>query len=134
MIRLHTPRGAGVALRAGFALTMILALASLANAQDLDMDRVLRCHGDEPEQQELCAEAREMIINDCTACHTFVPIVMTQFDHDGWNGLLDRHRNRVDHLSDEQITTLNDYLAANFNPDQPPPELPPELLENWTSY
>lgn len=133
MTRQHSPRGGWFALRAGLALTFA-AFAALASAQDLDMEEVLRCHGDEPEQQELCAEGREMIVNDCTACHTFVPIVMQQFDRAGWEGLLDRHRNRVDHLDDDQVATLHDYLAANFNPDQPPPELPPALLENWTSY
>lgn len=116
------------------AVLVLFAFLGAGMAQDLNMEEIFRCHGEEPEQTELCGEARELIIDNCTACHTFVPIVMQQFDREAWEGLLDRHRDRVDHLSDEQVATIHDYLAANFNPDQPPPELPPELLENWTDY
>lgn len=126
-------RGSRVLVQAGVVL-FVLAAAGSGAAQDLDMDRVFRCHGDEPEQTELCADARELVLNHCTACHTFVPIVMQQFEPAGWEGLLDRHRDRVGHLDDEQVATIQAYLAANFNPEQEPPELPPELLENWTSY
>jgi hypothetical protein len=81
-----------------------------------------------------CDEARELILSNCTTCHAFVPIVLQQFDRNGWNGLLDRHRPRVSQLSEEQIETIGSYLAANFNADMPPPELPPALLEQWTDY
>ena len=37
-------------------------------------------------------------------------------------------------LTDEEFATLYDYLAANFGPDHPVPELPKEFLKSWTSY
>lgn len=105
-----------------------------ARAQDLDMEEVFRCHETPEVPAETCNEARSLILDNCTTCHAFVPIVLQQFDAEGWNGLLDRHRPRVPQLSDEQIETIGAYLAANFNPDYEPPELPPELLEQWTDY
>jgi len=111
--------------------------AGVTVAQDgLDMDHIFRCTASDDTGRADCLEARNIITNNCTVCHTFVPIVMQQFDADGWTGLLDRHvqNGRVDQLSAEQVTKLHDYLSDNFNGDLPPPELPPELLATWTSY
>lgn len=103
---------------------------------ELDMNAIFRCFQTEPEAIAKCDEARGLILNNCTLCHIFVPIVLQQFEPPGWQSLIDRHRigNRVDALTDEQVKTIQDYLTANFNPDHPPPDLPAELLENWTSY
>ena len=107
-----------------------------AQAQDLNMDQIFRCTEHEEVDQEHCAEARQIILNNCTVCHTFAPIVMQQWTEGEWRGLLDRHvgGGRVDQLSAEQVDTIHAYLAANFNEELPPPELPPALLETWTSY
>jgi hypothetical protein len=114
----------------------LAAVPDPAAAQDLDMNEIFRCHPTEKVPVERCDEARQLVLSNCTLCHIFVPIVMQQFDEAGWDSLIVRHReaNRVDTLSDEQVETIRDYLAANFNPNYDPPELPPELLENWTSY
>jgi hypothetical protein len=77
---------------------------------------------------------RELLLNNCQNCHTFVPIVVLQMDKDAWNRNALDHRERVTTLSDEEFKTLYEYLAANFNPTRPVPELPKELLESWTSY
>jgi len=114
-------------------VTLVLSPVT-TQAQDLDMESILRCHTDEPEGQALCDEGRNIIIENCTACHTFVPIVLQQFDEAGWKGLLDRHHARASALSEEQFETLGNYLALNFNEEQEPPELPAELLNNWTAY
>lgn len=107
----------------------------VAFAQQLDLDEVFRCSA-ETVSQEDCLASREVILNNCTTCHTFVPIVMQGFDGNGWRGLLTRHveNGRVSQLSAEQVETLRLYLAENFNGDLPPPDLPPALLETWTSY
>ena len=107
-----------------------------ARADDsrLNLDAVFRCTATDAAGKQTCAEGRELILQSCTACHTFVPIVMQQFDGNGWQGLFDRHRPRVPELSNEQVATIQRYLTQNFNPDTPPPELPAELLKNWTSY
>ena len=115
-----------------------LGLASAgrqAQAQQLDLDEVFRCSGATVLADD-CLDARDVILNNCTTCHTFVPIVMQSFDGDGWRGLLVRHvqNGRVDQLSEDRIEILRLYLAENFNGDLPPPDLPPALLETWTSY
>jgi len=79
------------------------------------------------------AEMRDMVMNNCTNCHTFVPIVILQMGSDHWDTSMNIHREYVA-LSDEERQVLYDYLKANFNPDTPVPELPAALLESWTSY
>lgn len=123
----------------GLTMSMLLLslppifMGSRGHAQNLDLDVVFRCAVGEAED---CLAARQTILNNCTSCHTFAPIVMQAFDSDGWTGLLDRHvkNGRVDQLSAAQVQQLHDYLADNFNGDLPPPELPAALLESWTSY
>jgi len=126
--------------RSAFAVMFWLAVAlplyaPIANAQQLNLDEVFRCSG-ETVNQENCLTARNVILNNCTTCHTFVPIVMQSFDGDGWRGLLTRHveNGRVSQLSPDQVENLRLYLAENFNGDLPPPDLPQALLETWTSY
>lgn len=103
-------------------------------AQDLDMDAIFRCQAEDDEGKRICKEGQELIVMNCTVCHTFVPIVLQQFDRAAWRGLLDRHRDRASQLSEEQFDLLLEYLSQNFNPDLPPPEVPAEMLNNWTAY
>jgi hypothetical protein len=77
---------------------------------------------------------RDLVLNNCQNCHTFVPIVILQMDEDGWTRSSLDHRGRVTGLSDEEFNTLYTYLKANFNPNRPVPKLPQELLESWTTY
>src|SRR5436190_639220 len=77
---------------------------------------------------------RDLVLNNCQNCHTFVPIVVLQMDEDAWtrNGI--DHRERVTSLTDEEFKTLYTYLRANFHPGRPVPKLPKALLDTWTSY
>lgn len=114
-----------------------LASVTLSRGQgSVDLEQIFRCAATDEPGKAQCVAARDLITNNCTICHTFVPIVMQQFDANGWTGLLDRHvsNGRVNQLSPEQIATIHDYLAANFNGTLPPPDLPPELLKTWTAY
>jgi hypothetical protein len=77
---------------------------------------------------------RELTLNNCTSCHTFVPIVVLQMNKEAWERNERIHRSRVPGLSDDEFKTLYVYLQANFNPDHPVPKLPKELLDTWTSY
>jgi hypothetical protein len=95
---------------------------------------MLRCGATDDAGAATCASARDLIIANCTVCHSVGPIVLQQFDEGGWTGLLARHRERVTQLSDEQVDQIKTYLAANFNESQDPPELPPALLKAWTDY
>lgn len=77
---------------------------------------------------------RDLVLNNCQNCHTFVPIVILQMDEDAWTRSSLDHRGRVAGLSDEEFKMLDTYLKANFNPNRPVPKLPQELLESWTTY
>ncbi|HYM09077.1 MAG TPA: hypothetical protein VEU62_00015 [Bryobacterales bacterium] len=77
---------------------------------------------------------RELVLNNCTTCHTFVPIVVLQMTREAWERNSRDHRARVAALSDADFKTLYEYLIANFNPTRPVPKLPQELLDTWTSY
>lgn len=112
-----------------------LMIFSGANAQDINLEDVFRCAGSNVGADQ-CVQARDLIVNNCTSCHSFVPIVMQGFDEAGWDALLDRHigNGRVNQLSAEQLDLIHAYLTENFNGELPPPDLPPALLETWTSY
>jgi hypothetical protein len=105
-----------------------------AHAADLDMKKIFRCQAKDSGGVAACDKARTLLLSNCTTCHVFVAIVVQQFDKEGWNGLFDRHAGRVPQLSPPQIAEMKSYLMANFNPKLDPPELPPELLKEWTAY
>jgi hypothetical protein len=77
---------------------------------------------------------RELVLDNCTSCHTFVPIVVLQMNKDEWERNKRIHRSRVPALSDPDFEVLYQYLVANFNPNRPVPTLPKELLATWTTY
>jgi hypothetical protein len=77
---------------------------------------------------------RELVLNNCTNCHNITPIVTLQMTRDAWALNSREHRERVAGLDDAGYAELYEYLAANFNPDRPVPQLPKALLEQWTSY
>jgi mono/diheme cytochrome c family protein len=79
-------------------------------------------------------EGRDLALNNCQNCHTFVPIVVLQMEEAAWTRNSIDHRERVTQLSDEDFKTLYTYLKANFHPGRPVPTLPKELLDTWTSY
>jgi hypothetical protein len=76
---------------------------------------------------------RDLVLNNCQNCHTFVPIVVLQMEEDAWTRSSVDHRERVN-VSDDEFKTIYTYLKANFNPNRPVPTLPKELLESWTTY
>jgi hypothetical protein len=99
-------------------------------AQGLDLDVIFNCAADGPigeQTPERCLASRDVLLNNCTACHTFVPIVKAQKPAELWDSTLEVHRTRVPQLSDEQYEELRLFLKAHFNDVQPAPTLPPEL-------
>jgi mono/diheme cytochrome c family protein len=127
-------RSAFASACAGLLACLPLLHPAAAAAQDIDLQEIFRCVDHAEVDEADCDHARSLILNNCTACHTFVPIVLQQFDAGGWRGLLDRHRDRVEHLPDADVEAVHQYLTANFNEEFEPPELPPELLATWTAY
>ena len=77
---------------------------------------------------------RDLVLENCQNCHTFVPIVVLQMDKDAWQRNSLDHRERVTTLTDEQFKTVYEYLTTNFGPHRPVPRLPKELLKTWTGY
>lgn len=106
-----------------------------ALAQEVDINAVFRCTAKDDAGKQQCSTARELILDNCTSCHTFAPIVLQQFDRSGWETEISRHLSdgRAD-LSPGQAQTMTEYLIANFNADLPVPALPKELLDSWTNY
>jgi hypothetical protein len=76
---------------------------------------------------------RDLVLNNCQNCHTFVPIVILQMDDDAWTRNSRDHRMRVSGLSDDEFNTAYAYLKKNFNQNHPVPKLPQVLLESWTT-
>lgn len=110
--------------------------ATPAMAQDADLDAIFRCTATDDDGKQKCSHARDLILENCTSCHTFAPIVMQQFDANAWESLIHRHvaGGRVNNISADDVKTIQDYLTANFNPSQPVPQLPKALLDTWTAY
>lgn len=77
---------------------------------------------------------REAVLDNCTNCHTIVPLVVLQYPQAQWDNSARNHRGRVPSMSDADFKAAYAYLAKNFNPDHPVPKLPQELLDTWTDY
>jgi mono/diheme cytochrome c family protein len=79
-------------------------------------------------------EGRDLVLNNCQNCHTWVPIVVLGMNETEWARSSGEHRGRVEALGDDDFETLYAYLSSTFTPERPVPELPPPLLETWTNY
>jgi hypothetical protein len=77
---------------------------------------------------------RNLVLNDCTNCHTITPIVVVQMTREARERWARDHRQRVYAMTDEDYKILTEYLIKNFSPGKPIPQLPKELLDTWTSY
>ena len=76
---------------------------------------------------------RDLTLQNCTSCHNIVPIVTGQKPRGQWETIKNDHVQRVSGLPKDQLDTVFTYLENNFGPDNPVPQLPPELLEAGTS-
>ncbi len=72
---------------------------------------------------------RDLVLENCLACHTFVRIVTGQRDAQGWAVVKREMRPDVRNLSDQEVDTLFAYLEANFNNTKSVPSLPDWLLQ-----
>ena len=77
---------------------------------------------------------RELVLDNCQSCHVLVPILILRMDEAAWYRNSLEHRERVEGLDDDDFEILYDYLSSTFTPDSPVPELPPALLDTWTTY
>src|ERR1019366_10393163 len=115
-------------------LGTLLALGGRVAAraqQSVDMEEIFWCRDGENggRTQAECAEARELILLNCTVCHAFVRIARAQKTEAQWDATLSVHRLRTVNLSDEQFARVRQYLVSHFNPEHPQPAVPPALLK-----
>lgn len=98
-------------------LTPPIAVATaVSNAQlRLDLDAIFPA-----------GPGRDLLLNNCTGCHTFLRIVVGRRSKDQWDYVKRDMRGKVSQLSDQDVDTLFAYLEANFNDAKPVPNLP-----NW---
>lgn len=105
-----------------------------ATAQELDFEKIFFCHeGQKTGEQtyDECLAARDTTLLTCTACHVFTPFVKAQKTEDEWDAFMSAHRQRSQETSDADYAEIGKFLKSHFNPDNPVPQLPPEL-ENYT--
>ena len=129
--------------RAFGAAALLVALPLLGGCGDSEANQTASVAsagaGGDPTRIDMDAvfpagEGRDLVLNNCQSCHTWVPIVVLQMQEDEWYRWSIEHRQRVSGLTDEEFDTLYRYLVTNFNPERPVPELPPAMLESWTTY
>ncbi len=78
---------------------------------------------------------QDLVFQACVNCHSWVPIVLAGFDKNAWEQNKLNHRNRVSSLSDADFNFLYAYLEQTFPAGHPvPTNIPPDLLQGWTSY
>jgi hypothetical protein len=77
---------------------------------------------------------RELVLSNCTNCHTIGKILLSQFDENGWRTHRLQHSPRVSGLSEADKDTLWAYLIKTFPSGREIPQLPPELLQGETGY
>ena len=70
---------------------------------------------------------RDLVLEWCGTCHSLARILTTRKDPEGWANYMKTRRADIAFLGDEEVKTVLDYLVANFTPDKPIPQLPPEL-------
>ncbi len=119
---------------ATFVVIGVAGTSNSANAQELDFEKIFFCHEGEKTGEQTydeCLAARDTTLITCTACHVFTPWVKAQKTEDEWDSFLDAHRGRVPETSDADLAKISKFLKAHFNPENPVPQLPPEL-ENYT--
>jgi hypothetical protein len=74
------------------------------------------------------------VLQNCTNCHSIVPIVLSQHDANGWQTHRLNHENRVAGLTKEEKDLVWAYLIQNFQPGRQLPDLPPDMLKGETGY
>lgn len=80
------------------------------------------------------APGRELVLQYCVNCHNIAPIALAHKTKDEWTYLfyID-HVNRAP-IGKADMDAIFNYFVTNYPPDRKVPDLPPELLQDWTSY
>jgi mono/diheme cytochrome c family protein len=76
-------------------------------------------------------KGRDLLLLNCSACHSFVRAVVGQRTKDAWEVVKRNMRSRVSGMSEQDFETVFAYLEANFDDTKPPPDLPDWLRSTW---
>lgn len=98
------------------------AKSQAATTSKLDIDKLL------PN-----ASGRAEMLDYCVGCHHIAAIAIAAKPKEEWLAHKKGHIGRTV-MPDAIYDKIYDYLIANYPPDRKIPELPPELLSDWTSY
>src|SRR5262245_44618814 len=63
---------------------------------------------------------RQVILNNCTACHGIDDYAYYAMDRAGWQKLIDSMKEKGASISDDDRAILLDWLVAKFGPDSKP--------------
>ncbi len=74
---------------------------------------------------------RDLVLYNCTGCHSFVRLVIGQRTREAWQAVRRRMGPKARGLSDQQLDDLFSYLEANFNDTKPVPSVPDWLLGSY---
>ena len=69
---------------------------------------------------------RDAVVNECTNCHNLIRIIQGRWSPEGWENFIRGHPAAA-FIREQTIRLLIDYLAASCGPDDPIPQIPPEL-------
>lgn len=96
------------------------AATSPAASAKVDLDKIFPA-----------GKGRDLLLLNCSACHSFVRAVVGQRTKDAWEVVKRNMRSRVSGMSDQDFETVFAYLEANFDDTKPPPDLPDWLRSTW---
>lgn len=72
---------------------------------------------------------RDLVLRDCTTCHSFAPIITGQRPKARWLSLKDDHKDKASGVSQADYDVEFTYLMDNFNDTKPEPKLPDWFLK-----
>lgn len=72
---------------------------------------------------------RELVLRDCTTCHSFAPVIMGQRPKARWLSLKEDHKDKASGVTSADYDLEFDYLMENFNDTKPEPKLPDWFLK-----
>jgi competence ComEA-like helix-hairpin-helix protein len=66
-------------------------------------------------------KGKAIVQRDCAGCHALKVVTSKRASKEQWAALVDQMVSRGADVPDEEIETVVDYLAENFNPSKAPP-------------
>ncbi len=72
---------------------------------------------------------RDLVLRDCTTCHSFVPIITGQRPNARWLSLKSDHRDKASGVNQADYDAEFAYLMENFNDTKPEPKLPQWFIQ-----